>query len=105
MDIALVQGIALFLLCKAVDLDAWPSASPRWAYPLWTLAFATPTLLLLSLERGIAGRVVKLVAALVLALVVLYTGWQATPHDEFPLRNLTFVFAVTSALAAFNKRG
>lgn len=101
--IALGQGVALLLLYKAVDLDRWPSSSPAWSYPLWTLAFAVPTLLLLSLERGSIGRVVKLVAAfsLLLAVTALYIGSQARPFDAFPLTNLTIVFTITTAIASF----
>ena len=36
--IAVVQGILLFALYRAFDTDYWPSESPNWSYPLWTLA-------------------------------------------------------------------
>ncbi len=52
LSIAVAQGVLLFALYKAFDAHVWPSESPLWSYPIWTLAIAVPVLLLLSLERG-----------------------------------------------------
>lgn len=101
--IAVVQGILLFALYRAFDTDFWPSDDPLWSYPLWTLAIAVPLLLLLSLNHGNERRVVQLVAgwAAVLALLAIYTGWQAEPFEEFPVGSLTFVFCASMTLACF----
>ena len=101
--IAVVQGIVLFALYRAFDTDFWPSEDPLWSYPLWTLATAVPLLLLLSLNHGNERRVVQLVAgwAAVLALLAIYTGWQAEPFEEFPVGSLTFVFCASMTLACF----
>jgi uncharacterized protein DUF4153 len=101
--IAVVQGIVLFALYRAFDTDFWPSEDPLWSYPLWTLATAVPLLLLLSLNHGNERRVVQLVAgwAAVLALLAIYTGWQAEPFEEFPVGSLTFVFSASMTLACF----
>ena len=101
--IAVVQGILLFALYRAFDTDLWPSDDPLWSYPLWTLAIAVPLLLLLSLNHGNERRVVQLVAgwAAVLALLAIYTGWQAEPFGEFPVGSLTFVFCASMTLACF----
>jgi hypothetical protein len=101
--IAVVQGILLFALYRAFDTDFWPSDDPLWSYPLWTLAIAVPLLLLLSLNHGNERRVVQLVAgwAAVLALLAIYTGWQAEPFKEFPVGSLTFVFCASMTLACF----
>lgn len=101
--IAVVQGILLFALYRAFDTNYWPSESPVWSYPLWTLAVAVPLLLLLSLNHGNERRVGQLVAgsAVVLALLAVYTGWQAEPFDEFPLWSLSFAFAASITLACF----
>ena len=101
--IAFVQGIALFALYRAFDAEVWPSKSPLWSYPLWTLAIAIPLLLLLSLQRGNERRVVVLtsVSATVLVLVAAYTGWQAEPYGEFPLSSLTFAYIASMTLASF----
>ena len=101
--IAVVQGILLFALYRAFDTDFWPSDDPLWSYPLWTLAIAVPLLLLLSLNHGNERRVIQLVAgwAAVLALLAIYTGWQAEPFEEFPVGSLTFVFCASMTLACF----
>lgn len=101
--IAVVQGILLFALYRAFDTDFWPSQDPLWSYPLWTLAITVPLLLLLSLEEGNERRVVRLTAAsaAVLALLAIYTGWQAEPFDEFSLESLTFTFAASITLTCF----
>lgn len=101
--IAVAQGLALFALYRAFDTNVWPSESPLWSYPLWTLAAAVPLLLLLSLKRGNEKRVTRLVAGLaaVLALLAFYTGWQAEPFDAFPLFSLSFAFTCSITLACF----
>ena len=101
--IAVVQGILLFALYRAFGTDFWPSDDPLWSYPLWTLATAVPLLLLLSLNHGNERRVVRLVAgwAAVLALLAIYTGWQAEPFSEFPVGSLTFIFFASMTLACF----
>ena len=101
--IAVVQGILLFALYRAFDTDFWPSDDPLWSYPLWTLAIAVPLLLLLSLNHGNERRVIQLVAgwAAILALLAIYTGWQAEPFDEFPVDSLTVVFGASMTLACF----
>jgi hypothetical protein len=101
--IAVVQGILLFALYRAFDTDYWPSESPIWSYPLWTLAATVPLFLLLSLNRGNERRVGQFVAGLaaVLALLAVYIGWQAEPFDGFPLWSLSFTFAASITLACF----
>jgi hypothetical protein len=101
--IAVVQGILLFALYRAFDTHLWPSESPLWSYLLWTLVVAVPLLLLLSLNRGNERRVIQMVGglAVVLALLAIYTGWQAEPFDEFPLWSLSFAFTCSITLACF----
>ena len=101
--VSLVQGIALFALYRAEETNAWPSDSPAWAFPLWTLALAVPVLVLLSLKRGNSRRLARWigVAAVTLVLVAAYTGWQASPAGEFDISNMVFVFVVSIALACF----
>ncbi len=101
--IAVVQGLLLFALYRAFDTNLWPSESPLWSYPLWTLAVAVPLLLLLSLSHGNERRVGELVAGLAaaLALLAIYTGWQAEPFGEFPVFDLSFAFCSSITLACF----
>ena len=103
LGIAFLQGICLFALYRAVESDSWPSESPLWAYPLWTLVLALPLLLLLSIDRRNYVAVGKLVAGFgaVLALLAVYTGWQAEPYDAFAVESLTIAFIFSIALACF----
>jgi Domain of unknown function (DUF4153) len=103
LGIAFVQGICLFALYRALDTDSWPSQSPPWSYPLWTLAALAPLMLLLSADRRNFRSAVTLVAgfSIVLALLAVYTGWQASPAGAFPVEELIIVFAASIALASF----
>ena len=42
LGIAFGQGIALFLLWRALDNQIWPSQTPALNFPLWTFALAWP---------------------------------------------------------------
>ena len=101
--ISFLQGIFLYALYRAFDENTWPSESPLWSYPLWTTAVAVPLLLLLSLDQKNSPSVYKQVGVLggVLALLAVYTGWQAEPFKEFPISGMSFAFAVSIALACF----
>ncbi len=101
--IALAQGLALLFLYRSVESGTWPSESPIWAFPLWTIAVAVPILFLLSLENATQRRTSLLIAAFgaVLAVLALYTGGQAEPQGEFPIHALIFVFAASIGLASF----
>ena len=101
--IAFLQGIFLYFLYRAFDENTWPSESPLWSYPLWTVALAVPLLLLLSIDRKNTVSVYKQVGIFggVLALLAIYTGWQAEPFGEFPVSSLSFAFGLSIALACF----
>ena len=103
LGVAAAQGICLYLLYRSAELDSWPSTSPPWAYALWTLALAVPLLLLLSVDRENYAAAGKWVAAFgtLLALLAVYTGWQAQPRGEFPVESMTFAYAVSIGLACF----
>ena len=103
LSIAVAQGLLLFALYKAFDGHDWPSESPLWSYPLWTLAIAVPVLLLLSLERGNERQVLMMSAGFGAMLVVLatYTGWQAEPFGEFPVFSLSAAFGCSISIACF----
>ena len=103
LAIALAQSLILHGLYYASQEEIWPSNAPVWNFVLWTLALAVPLVLLLALETGNRRPVLRLtgVFALLLALVAAYTGFQALPYDEFPVRELTFVFACSIAVATF----
>ena len=103
LGIAFGQGIALFLLWRALDNQVWPSQTPAINFPLWTFALAWPVLMLLSLETGNLRRCLKAVGlfSAVLLLLAVYVGWQATPYGEFPIGSLLFVTVVTGTIACF----
>lgn len=103
LSIAFVQGLCLLVLYRSVEFEFWPSESPVWAYPLWTLALTVPLLLLLSIDRDNYVSVLKHVAAFgaLLAVLALYTGYQAEPFKEFPIESMTAAFVITIGLASF----
>ena len=101
--IAVTQGQILFGLYRSLENGTWPSESPLFSFPLWTLAVVLPLFLLLSLEQGRQMRVLALGAGFgaILAGLAVYTGYQATPHDAFPITALTAAFALSIAIASF----
>ncbi len=103
LGIAFLQGLCLLVLYRSTESHFWPSESPVWAYPLWTLAIVVPLLLLLSIDRNNYVSMTKHVAAFgaLLALLALYTGWQAEPFEEFPIVSMTTTFVFTIGLASF----
>ncbi len=103
LSIAAAQGICLYLLYRSTELGVWPSESPLWSYPLWTLAVVVPLMLLLSIDRKNHVSAVTLVAAFggLLLFLALYTGSQAEPHGEFPVGSMTFAYVASIGLACF----
>ncbi len=103
LGIAFVQGLCLLVLYRSIEDDFWPSESPVWAFPLWTLVLVVPVLLMLSIDRDNYRSVAKYVAGFggLLALLAIYTGWQAEPFDEVQIGSMTFAFVVTIGLASF----
>ena len=103
LALSLAQGLVLLFLWRALDDGTWPGRTPMAAFPLWTVALAWPTLLLMSLETDRRARVFQSVTAFcaVLALLAVYVGRQASPADEFPVESLVRVYAATMLLACF----
>ena len=103
LGISFAQGVALFLLWRALELEVWPSQTPAVNFPLWTFVLVWPILLLLSVDKGNLLRCLQAVSlfSAVLVLLAIYVGWQATPHGEFPIESLLFVSVVTGLIACF----
>ena len=103
LGISIAQAASLCALLWSYSRGGWPSEDPLWAFPIWTIVATLPLLFLIALKRGNARRMLlgAAIAAAVLLLAGIYTGWQATPHGEFDTASLTFVYAVTITLACF----
>ncbi len=103
LGIAFGQGIALFLLWRALESEVWPSQTPVINFPLWTLALVGPTMLLLCLDKQSLSRSLRAVGlfSAIMALLAAHVGWQASPHGEFPIQFLLFVYVLTALIACF----
>ena len=103
LGISFGQGIALLLLWRALEFEAWPSQTPAINIPLWTLAIVAPTLLLLCLDTQNFTRSLKAVGLFsgVLTLIAIFIGWQASPHGEFPIDSLLVIYVITALIACF----
>jgi hypothetical protein len=101
--IAIVQSLLLLVLYRAEEADAWPSQAPLWSFPLWTLAIAVPLMLNLALESGGGRRLAGPLSgfAVLLAGVAAYTGFQATPHEVFPINGLRAAYGLAVTVACF----
>lgn len=101
--ISTIQGVLLYALYRAFDNNTWPSESPLWSYPMLTITAAVPLMLLLSLTRSNTIAIARHVTAFaaILALLAIYTGWQAEPFGEFPVSSLSFAFIFSIGLACF----
>ena len=97
------QGLALFLLWRALTNEVWPSLTPAINFPLWTFVLIAPTLLLFTLERGNLLRSLE-AAGLFSAVMVLlgaWVGWQASPHGAFPIESLLAAYVLSALIACF----
>ncbi|MXY04555.1 MAG: DUF4153 domain-containing protein [Gammaproteobacteria bacterium] len=103
LGIAFGQGIALLLLSLALANEAWPSQTPVINFPLWTLAIASPAMLLFCLDGKNLSRSLKAVGCFstVLLFLALYVGWQASPHGQFPIDSLLFAYFLSMLIACF----
>lgn len=103
LGVSLVQGLCLYLLYASLEAQRWPYNAPVYWYPLWTLAVFAPLMLLLSATRANFVATAKNTAAfsVVLALLAVYTGWQAQPFDQFPVGSLALTYTMTVSIAGF----
>ncbi|MYD96155.1 MAG: DUF4153 domain-containing protein [Gammaproteobacteria bacterium] len=78
--VGLLMGLAIYGLTENAD---WLRDNPLVAYPSWVLALFWPTLFLLCCRHGFRLRALAWVSGFcaLLALLALYTGWQASPRD------------------------
>lgn len=75
MVLGVLQSFGLLLLHKALTHEVWPATAPEWLYALYTVVIGAPLFLYLGAihwrDRANA------VAAVVLAGVLFWLGWQA----------------------------
>lgn len=103
LAIATLQGLLLLVLYRTSERGVWPSDSPAWSFPLWTLAIVLPLMLLLGLEHDRQRRFAAGVAGLggVLAVLSAYTGFQGEPSAEIDHNVLVYPFALSIGVACF----
>ncbi len=100
LAVALLQGLALYGLHRALDAEVWPATDPRWVFPLYAIFTVVPLVLHLDpahlrdplFLRGIAG------FAALLAVVGAYAGSTVVPLLGW--RNSGIVFAFGLSVAA-----
>ena len=97
------QAVLLAALGVILDRGLWFSDNPVVLVPLFTLAFAWPTLVLFTAQPRSFGRTAAFagVCALIAVLLGAYVGWQATPVDEFDAADLHLIYVATQLGAAF----
>ncbi|MGH7519256.1 MAG: hypothetical protein ACREOC_17630, partial [Gemmatimonadales bacterium] len=45
LAVALLQGLALYGLHRALDAEVWPATDPRWVFPLYAIFTVVPLVL------------------------------------------------------------
>ena len=101
--IALVQGLLLLILHRAIELDAWPSHSPHWLLTFYSLVLSIPLMFLLALDKTNTKPLIRWILpfSLLLAGMAFYTGSQATVAERFELNQVLPLFVVTVIVAVF----
>ena len=95
-----LQGLAAYVL---VENGEWLSERLHIAMPLWLLVLVWPSVFLLSFTRENLMRAFAFVSgfSLLLALLALYTGWQATPGEDYDSELLAVSFSISMCVAVF----
>src|SRR5690606_19246162 len=101
--IALLQGLALFVLHEAIEFKFWPHDQPQWLFCFYSLAVVGPLMLLLALEQENWRKLVRWILpfTLLCGLLGYYMGWQATPLQHIRMDGLLFAFICTLGIATF----
>ena len=101
--ISLIQGLLLWALTETMDNKTWLAEQPLLLYPFWTLSIVMPFFLLLSVNRVLHRNFLPTMigSALILTLVGIYAGWQATPYGEFPLSNMSLLYVLSIGIGCF----
>ena len=101
--LALMQGLALYLLHQSISFDFWPSNQPQWLFCFYSFVVVTPLTLLMALEKGQELKLaLRLVAfALLAATLGFYAGLQAIPLQQISYQPVLFAFVFSMLLASF----
>jgi len=101
--LALMQGLALYLLHQSISFDFWPSNQPQWLFCFYSFVVVAPVTLLLALEKGQELKLaLRLVAfALLAATLGFYAGLQAIPLQQISYQPVLFAFIFSMLLASF----
>lgn len=101
--IALLQGLALFVLHEAIEFKFWPHGQPQWLFCFYSLAVVGPLMLLLALEEDNWRKLVRWILpfTLLCGLLGYYMGLQATPLQHIRMGDLLFAFVCTLGIATF----
>ncbi|MGH1374579.1 MAG: DUF4153 domain-containing protein [Cellvibrionaceae bacterium] len=100
--IALLQGFALLLLHQAIEFRHWPHNEPHWLFGFYSVAVATPVMLLLGLSEH-SKPVYKWAGIFTTVIFGLgyYVGHQAIPLEHIRFETLLFLFVATLCVATF----
>ncbi len=100
LAIALVQGIALYLLHLAVDGHRWPATDPRLLFPLYAVCTLVPLLLHLDPTHLANPLLVKGAAAFTVLLGVLGAYAGSTVLASLRWRDSGIAFAFGASMTA-----
>ena len=100
---ALLQGLCLFLLHQAIELEFWPHHSPRWLFAFYSFVFTFPTMLLLSIEKERVTQLLKWILpfSLVAAMLGYYTGSQVITSFRYDYSSLLAPLVLCISIGAF----
>lgn len=103
--LAVMQGLALYLLHLSIDYKAWPATDPRWLMAFYALVVGLPAFFYLGLERVSEQR--NAWAAALVGPLLFGLGWHLgwlrwgagleLPHRPY----FTFVFFVSVGVSLF----
>ncbi|MBB6523041.1 DUF4153 domain-containing protein [Pseudoteredinibacter isoporae] len=100
--IALLQGLALFILHQSIEFKFWPNNEPQWLFAFYALAVAAPIMLLLGLGDK-PGKIIQWTAiySAILFGLGFYIGHQAIPLEHIRYGGLLAGFVTTLCVATF----
>ena len=101
--VALLQGLALLAIYKALDYEVWPYGDTISTSVLLSVLIPIPLLALLTATKANWRRVSRylLGSIVVFSAMGAYTGYQMGPHGIVQMGTTAFIYAVTLFLLSF----